>query len=91
MKPIAARLALAWALAATLTAPHAQAQNPARRRAREGQAVRPGLPPPPPALPGARTDKEMVAPPDRAPSDLLPNEALFDRSTAATSRRRATR
>src|SRR5689334_9133783 len=35
-------------------------------------------PPPPEALPGARTDKERVAPPDRSTSDMSPNEALFD-------------
>src|SRR4051812_34425418 len=34
--------------------------------------------PPPPALPGARVDKEMVAPPDRPVSDMQPNDALFD-------------
>jgi hypothetical protein len=43
-----------------------------------GSAQQPASPPPPPALPGARVDREMVAPPDRAPSDLAPNEALFD-------------
>ncbi|MBV9654368.1 MAG: ankyrin repeat domain-containing protein [Acetobacteraceae bacterium] len=33
---------------------------------------------PPAALPGASVDKEMVAPPDRPPSEMQPNEALFD-------------
>ena len=34
--------------------------------------------PPPPALPGARVDKEMVAPAERPPSEMQPNEALFN-------------
>ncbi|MBV8094947.1 MAG: hypothetical protein JOY71_09985 [Acetobacteraceae bacterium] len=35
-------------------------------------------PPPPAALPGAQTDKARVAPPDRPPGEMSPNEALFD-------------
>jgi hypothetical protein len=46
--------------------------------AKSGGSAQQPAPPPPPALPGARVDREMVAPPDRAPSDLAPNEALFD-------------
>jgi hypothetical protein len=34
--------------------------------------------PPPPALPGARSPSGEPAPIDRLPSDLSPNEALFD-------------
>ena len=33
---------------------------------------------PPPALPGARSTQGQAAPPERLPSDLLPNEAMFD-------------
>src|SRR5271165_456866 len=39
---------------------------------------KPAAPPQPPALPGARSDKAMVAPPERPLSDMQPNDALFD-------------
>ena len=92
MEQIASRFVLLAALAAgVLVAP-----RPARRSSSPGpaSAVRPRTPgrprrPPPPALPGARVSKEMVAPPDRPPSDLQPNDALFDainRGDIATAR-----
>jgi hypothetical protein len=90
MKRIAFRLVLLPMLAAGLMAPEAKAQIlPGPGLAPKGKSSAPALPPPPPALPGARVDKEMVAPPDRAPSDLQPNEALFDainRGDIATAR-----
>ncbi len=49
--------------------------NAARNSAGQSNAPRT---PPPPALPGARTEKEMVAPADRPASEMQPNEALFD-------------
>ena len=41
------------------------------------QAVKPA-PPPPPALPGAQTDNDRVAPVDKQATDMQPTEALFD-------------
>jgi hypothetical protein len=80
MKPNASRLGLLAALAAALLIPEAHAQilpGPGLG-SKAARPSGPASPPPPPALPGARVDREMVAPPDRAPSDLQPNEALFD-------------
>ena len=41
------------------------------------QAVKPA-PPPPPALPGAQTDNDRVAPIDKQATDMQPTDALFD-------------
>src|SRR4051794_37938656 len=81
MKRFGFRLILLPALAAGLAASQAHAQIlPGRGLAPKGQSPSSGPParPPPPALPGAGVEKEMVAPPEHAPSDLQPNEALFD-------------
>jgi hypothetical protein len=44
----------------------------------EGKATTSSTLPPPPALPGSHVKADNVAPPTRPPSDLDPNEALFD-------------
>jgi hypothetical protein len=82
MKRISIRLfVMATTLGGALSAPQAMAQvmpgaglAPTPKPASEA----PSAQPPPPAIPGARTDKEMVAPAQRLPADLSPNDALFD-------------
>ena len=75
-------LALALGISAVSAASaHAQiiAGPGAGLKAAKGSAGQEGTrAPPPPALPGARVDKEMVAPAERPASEMQPNEALFD-------------
>src|SRR5205823_1108543 len=81
MEQIASRFVLLAALAAgVLVVPTAGEAQLIAGPGLGSKAKNAGPPPapPPPALPGARVSKEMVAPPDRPPSDLQPNDALFD-------------
>lgn len=92
MEQIASRFVLLAALAAgVLIVPTAGEAQLIAGPGLGSKAKNAGPPPapPPPALPGARVSKEMVAPPDRPPSDLQPNDALFDainRGDIATAR-----
>ena len=92
MEQIASRFVLLAALAAgVLVVPTAGEAQLIAGPGLGSKAKNAGPPPapPPPALPGARVSKEMVAPPDRPPSDLQPNDALFDainRGDIATAR-----
>ena len=81
MRFVPARLALFIGL---VTAGVVVAMPPARAQLIAGPGMRskpapakPG-PTPPPALPGAQTDADLVTPTDKIPTDMPPTDALFD-------------
>src|SRR3954470_1592568 len=56
----------------------AQAQSFNKIKGGDAPRVDPPAPPLPPALPGAKTNANAVAPANRIPTDMQPTEALFD-------------